>query len=130
MIENADAYIESFAKAGADWITIHVESCVHLHRSIARIRELGKKAGVVLNPATPVSSIDAILEDVEVIMLMSVNPGFGGQSFIPSTLEKIRRVRELLTSRGVHADIEIDGGIDRHTIGGAAQAGANVFVAG
>lgn len=130
MIENADAYIESFARAGADWISVHVESCVHLHRSIARIRELGKKAGVVLNPATPVSAIDAILEDVDLIMLMSVNPGFGGQSFIPSTLEKIRRIRELLKSRGLCADIEVDGGIDRHTIGDAAQAGANVFVAG
>jgi len=130
MIENADAYIDSFAKAGADWISVHVESCVHLHRSIARIKELGKKAGVVLNPATPVSAIDAILEDVDLIMLMSVNPGFGGQSFIPSTLEKIRRLRELLKSRGQRADIEIDGGIDRQTIGDAAQAGANVFVAG
>lgn len=130
MIENADAYIDSFAKAGADWISVHVESSVHLHRSIARIKELGKKAGVVLNPATPVSAIDAILEDVDLIMLMSVNPGFGGQSFIPSTLEKIRRLRELLKSRGQRADIEIDGGIDRQTIGDAAQAGANVFVAG
>lgn len=130
MIENADAYIDGFAKAGADWVTVHVESCVHLHRSIARIKELGKKAGVVLNPATPVSAIEAIFEDVDLIMLMSVNPGFGGQSFIPSTLEKIRRLKKLLKSRGLCPDIEIDGGIDRHTIGGAARAGANVFVAG
>jgi ribulose-phosphate 3-epimerase len=88
MISNADMYVDSFAEAGADWITVHVEACTHLHRTVTRIRELGKKAGVVLNPATPLTAIDYILEEVDLVMLMSVNPGFGGQSFIASTLEK------------------------------------------
>jgi len=130
MIENADQYLDSFADAGADWITVHVEACNHLHRTISRIKELGKKAGVVLNPATPLSSLDAILEDVDLVMLMSVNPGFGGQSFIESTCRKIEALKRQIDDRSLSIDIEIDGGISSKTISRAAAAGANVFVAG
>lgn len=130
MITDPDKYIDSFAKAGADWITVHVEACTHLHRTVARIKELGKKAGVVLNPATSLSTLDYILEDVEVVMLMSVNPGFGGQKFIPSTLTKIWQLRQRIDALGLDVDIEIDGGISPETIADVAEAGANVFVAG
>lgn len=130
MIENADRYLESFAEAGADWITVHVEACPHLHRTVSRIRELGKKAGVVLNPATPLESLDFILEEVDLVMLMSVNPGFGGQSFIRSTLRKISRLKKRIDDLGLAVGIEIDGGIGPATIGEVAEAGANIFVAG
>lgn len=130
MIADADRYIDDFAKAGADWITVHVEACTHLHRTIGRIKELGKKAGVVLNPATPPSVIEYILEDVDLVMLMSVNPGFGGQSFIPSTLEKAGQIRERITSLGLDIGIEIDGGIGPGNIAEVAEAGVNIFVAG
>ena len=130
MIENADRYIDDFAAAGADWITVHVEACPHLHRTVSRIRELGKKAGVVLNPATPLSTLDEILPDVDLVMLMSVNPGFGGQSFIRSSLKKIRALRRMIEERGLAAGIEIDGGVSPATIGEVAGAGANIFVAG
>jgi ribulose-phosphate 3-epimerase len=130
MIAEADRYIDSFAEAGADWITVHVEACTHLHRTISRIKERGKKAGVVLNPATPPSAIEYILEDVDLVMLMSVNPGFGGQSFIPSTLEKARKIRERITSLGLEIGIEIDGGIGIGNIAEVAEAGVNIFVAG
>jgi ribulose-phosphate 3-epimerase len=130
MIENADRYLESFAEAGADWITVHVEACPHLHRTVSRIRELGKKAGVVLNPATSLDTLDFILEDVDLVMLMSVNPGFGGQSFIPSTLRKISRLKKRIDELGLDVGIEIDGGISPVTIGKVAEAGANIFVAG
>ncbi len=130
MISEADRYIDSFAAAGADWITVHFEACTHLHRTIARIKELGKKAGVVLNPATSLATIDYILEDVDLVMLMSVNPGFGGQSFIPSTLEKTWELKNRIDTLGLNVGIEIDGGIGRQTISMAAQAGANIFVAG
>lgn len=130
MITNADQYIESFAEAGADWITVHVESCPHLHRTVSRIRELGKKAGVVLNPATSLDTLDFILEDVDLVMLMSVNPGFGGQSFIPSTLRKIGRLKKRIDDLGLAVGIEIDGGISPATIADVAEAGANIFVAG
>ncbi|MDJ0624099.1 MAG: ribulose-phosphate 3-epimerase [Desulfocapsaceae bacterium] len=130
MISNADHYVDDFAEAGADWITIHVEACPHLHRTVTRIKELGKKAGVVLNPATPVSSLEYILEEVDLVMLMSVNPGFGGQSFISSTLDKIRQLRQRISELGLDVGIEIDGGIGPKTIGDAAEAGANIFVAG
>ncbi len=130
MIVNPDKYLEPFAAAGADWITVHVESCPHLHRTIARIKELGKKAGAVLNPATSLSTLDYILEDLDLVMLMSVNPGFGGQSFIPSTLAKVWQLRQRIDSMGLTVGIELDGGISDHTIADAAEAGANIFVAG
>lgn len=130
MISDPDAYVDAFAAAGADWITVHAETGVHLHRTIARIKDLGKRAGVVLNPATSLSTLDYILEDVDLVMVMSVNPGFGGQSFIPSSIEKIRRLRELVDARRLDVDIEVDGGVSSTTISGIAAAGANVFVAG
>jgi ribulose-phosphate 3-epimerase len=130
MITNADKYVDAFASAGADWITVHVEACNHLHRTVSRIKELGKKAGVVLNPATSLATLDYILEEVDLVMLMSVNPGFGGQSFIPSTLAKIRQLRQRIDAMDLEVDIEIDGGISANTIGDVAEAGANIFVAG
>ncbi|MEA3546494.1 MAG: ribulose-phosphate 3-epimerase [Thermodesulfobacteriota bacterium] len=130
MIENPDKYLEAYADAGADWITVHVETCTHLHRTINRIKELGKKAGAVLNPATPLSMLDYILEDVDLVMLMSVNPGFGGQSFIPSTLDKTKALKARIDERGLNVGIEIDGGVSPKTISAIASAGANIFVAG
>jgi ribulose-phosphate 3-epimerase len=130
MIENADAYLEDFAKAGADWITVHVETGYHLHRTIHRIKELGKKAGAVLNPATPLSSLEEILPDLDLVMLMTVNPGFGGQSFIESSLAKIRQLKKMIDDRGLNVGIEVDGGVSPKTIGSIAAAGANIFVAG
>jgi ribulose-phosphate 3-epimerase len=130
MIAEADRYLEAFAEAGADWITVHVEACPHLHRTVARIRELGKKAGVVLNPATPLDSLDFILEEIDLVMLMSVNPGFGGQSFIPSTLRKINLLKQRIDQLQLGVGIEIDGGISPATITRVAEAGANIFVAG
>lgn len=130
MISDADKYIDSFARAGADWITVHVEACPHLHRTIARIKELGKKAGAVLNPATSLSSLDYILADLDLVMLMSVNPGFGGQSFIPSSLDKIRALKKQIDELGMEIGIEVDGGVAPATIEAVAAAGANIFVAG
>jgi ribulose-phosphate 3-epimerase len=130
MIENADRYVEDFAAAGADWITVHVESGYHLHRTIHRIKELGKKAGAVLNPATPLASLEEILPDLDLVMLMTVNPGFGGQSFIPASLAKIRALKKIIDERGLAVGIEVDGGVSPKTIGAIAAAGANIFVAG
>ncbi|MCI5161997.1 MAG: ribulose-phosphate 3-epimerase [Candidatus Electrothrix sp. AX5] len=130
MISNPDSYIKDFADAGADWITVHVETCIHLHRTLNFIRTLGKKAGAVLNPATSLSTLDYVLEEVDLVMLMSVNPGFGGQGFIESTLEKCRTLRSMLDKVNPEAGIEIDGGISPKTIGRMAEAGANIFVAG
>lgn len=130
MIENADAYLEDFANAGADWITVHVETGYHLHRTIHRIKELGKKAGAVLNPATPLTSLEEILPDLDLVMLMTVNPGFGGQSFIESSLTKIRQLKKMIDDRGLQVGIEVDGGVSPKTIGPIAAAGANIFVAG
>ncbi|MCK4838979.1 MAG: ribulose-phosphate 3-epimerase [Desulfobulbaceae bacterium] len=130
MIENADRYLDDFAEAGADWITIHAETGNHLHRTIGRIKDLGKKAGIVLNPATPLESIEWLLADVDLVMIMSVNPGFGGQKFIPSSLTKIRRLKKMIDSRGLKAGIEVDGGIGPNNIGEVVEAGANIFVAG
>ncbi|MEE4313001.1 MAG: ribulose-phosphate 3-epimerase [Desulfofustis sp.] len=130
MITDADRYIDQFAAAGADWITVHVEACPHLQRTVSRIREHDLKAGVVLNPATSLTTLDHILDDIDLVMLMSVNPGFGGQSFIPATLEKISRLRRLIDDRGLEIDIEVDGGISSATIYRVARAGANIFVAG
>ena len=130
MITEADRYIEDFARAGADWITVHVEACPHLHRTIGRIKELGKKAGAVLNPATPLVTLDEILGDVDLIMLMSVNPGFGGQSFIRSAINKIKSLRKMIEERGLEVGIEVDGGVSPATIADVAGAGGNIFVAG
>jgi len=130
MISNPDKYIEAFAKAGSDWITVHVEACTHLHRTIQLIKSFGKKAGVVLNPATSLSTVDYILEDVDLVMLMSVNPGFGGQSFIPSTLDKIRSLKKRIDQLGLNVGIEIDGGVSPDTIKDISEAGVNIFVAG
>jgi ribulose-phosphate 3-epimerase len=130
MITEPDRYLQDFAEAGADWITVHVEACTHLHRTIHFIKDLGKKAGAVLNPATSLSTLEYILADVDLIMLMSVNPGFGGQSFIESTLEKTRKLRSMLDQVNPGAGIEIDGGIGSKTISAVASAGANIFVAG
>lgn len=130
MIENADRYLEDFATAGADWITVHVETGHHLHRTIHRIKDLGKKAGAVLNPATPLTSLEQILPDLDLVMLMTVNPGFGGQSFIPDSLAKIRALKKMIDTRGLAVGIEVDGGVSPKTIAAIAEAGANIFVAG
>lgn len=130
MIENADRYIEDFAKAGADYITVHVEASPHLHRTIQLIRSYGVKPGVVLNPHTPVESILPILEDIDLVLFMTVNPGFGGQKFIDSVLPKVEQLAGIIKEKGLDIDIEIDGGINEETIVACAKAGANVFVAG
>ncbi len=130
MIENPDHYIESFAKAGADYITVHVEACKHLHRTIHYIKSFGVKAGVVLNPATPVGWIEPIIEDLDMVLLMSVNPGFGGQQFIPSVLDKIKSVKELANQKGIQVEIEVDGGVNEETARACVEAGATILVAG
>ncbi|MEH7299637.1 ribulose-phosphate 3-epimerase [Neobacillus drentensis] len=130
MIENPDQYIEAFAKAGADYITVHVEACRHLHRTIQSIKSFGIKAGVVLNPATPVETIQHIIGDIDMVLLMSVNPGFGGQTFIPEVLPKIKKVKALAEQKGVDIEIEIDGGVNPETAKDCIEAGATVLVAG
>ncbi|WP_043933375.1 ribulose-phosphate 3-epimerase [Bacillus sp. EB01] len=130
MIENPDQYIEAFAKAGADYITVHVEASRHLHRTIHLIKSFGVKAGVVLNPATPVDSIKHVIEDVDMVLLMSVNPGFGGQKFIQGVLPKIREVKKMAESFGKDVEIEIDGGVNAETARLCVEAGATVLVAG
>mgnify|MGYP001042065466 CR=1 FL=1 len=130
MIENPDHYIEAFAKAGANFITVHVEACRHLHRTIQNIKSFGVKAGVVLNPATPVESIQHIIGDIDMVLLMSVNPGFGGQTFIPEVLSKIRKVKEMAEQKGLSVEIEIDGGVNPETARQCIEAGATVLVAG
>lgn len=130
MIENPDAYIDTFAKAGADYITVHVEACPHLHRTIQHIRSLQVKAGVAVNPATPVEMIRHVLNDVDLVLVMTVNPGFGGQTFIDTVLPKIRQVRQLVSENGLDVEIEVDGGINAETAKLCVDAGANVLVAG
>jgi ribulose-phosphate 3-epimerase len=130
MIENPDSYIEAFAKAGADYITVHVEACRHLHRTIHYIKSFGVKAGVVLNPATPVETIQHVIADIDMVLLMSVNPGFGGQKFIYEVLPKIKAVKEMIDARGLDVEIEIDGGVNAETAKLCIEAGANVLVAG
>lgn len=130
MIENPDAYIEQFAKAGADYITVHVEACRHLHRTIQLIRSFGVKPGVVLNPHTPIESIQHILEDVDLVLFMTVNPGFGGQKFISSVVPKIEALSKVINERQLSVEIEVDGGITAETIVPCANAGATIFVAG
>ena len=130
MIENPDMFIPGFREAGADIISVHVEACPHLHRTIHLIKETGAKAGVVLNPHTPVSAIENIIEDVDLVLLMTVNPGFGGQSFIDAVLAKIEQVKKMVVERGLSIDIEVDGGVKQETVKKCTDAGANVLVAG
>ncbi|PEZ05384.1 ribulose-phosphate 3-epimerase [Bacillus sp. AFS018417] len=130
MIENPDQYIPAFAKAGADIITVHVEACPHLHRTIQLIKSQGIKAGVVLNPHTPVSMIEHVLEDTDMVLLMTVNPGFGGQKFIHSVLQKIKQVADMVRERNLQVEIEVDGGVNVETAKLCVEAGANVLVAG
>jgi len=130
MIENPDRYIEDFAKAGADLISVQVEACIHLNRTIQLIKSLDLRAGVVLNPATPLSAIEWILEDVDFVMIMSVNPGFGGQKFIPNSIDRVRALRKMIQEQGLSILIEIDGGVNEKTIKNSSDAGVDVFVAG
>lgn len=130
MIDEPVRYIDEFVEAGADIISVHCESCRHLNRTLQTIREKGVKAGVVLNPATPLEALTYVLEDVDMVLLMSVNPGFGGQKYIPNTTEKIMRLREIIDSRGLRTKIEIDGGISLTNAREIADAGADVLVAG
>jgi ribulose-phosphate 3-epimerase len=130
MITDPDKYIESFAEAGAAMMSVHVEVLPHLHRTVQAIKALGVKAGVVLNPATPVGALEDIAGDVDYVLVMSVNPGFGGQTFIPRSESKVREVRALLDRAGNGALVEIDGGIDTHNVGRVVSAGARIIVAG
>ena len=130
MIENPERYIDAFADAGSDVITVHVEAARHLHRIIAHIRERGIKAGVSLNPATPLVQVEPILNDIDVLLIMTVNPGFGGQKFINSALPKIRKAREMVNSTAPNVAIEVDGGVTLHNIKSIAEAGADIIVAG
>lgn len=130
MIENPDRYIPDFAAAGADIIVVHAEASIHLHRSIQLIKSLGKKAGVSLNPATPLNYLEYVLADLDLVLLMTVNPGFGGQSFIEESLPKIKALRAMLDKRGLEAELEVDGGVKTDNIARISHAGADVFVAG
>jgi len=130
MIENPDEYIPAFADAGANWISVHQEATRHLNRSLDLIRTCGAKVGVVINPATPVQTLGEVLDMVDYVLVMSVNPGFGGQRFIPGALEKVRKLATMRAAKGVDFRIEIDGGIDLQTVGPAVRAGAEILVAG
>jgi ribulose-phosphate 3-epimerase len=130
MIEDPDKYLERFVEAGADWLTVHQEVAPHLHRTLTRIKELGAKAGVSLNPSTPFDTLVPIMETVDLLLLMTVNPGFGGQSFIPSVLTKIREAKRYITDKKLAAKIEVDGGIAAGTASLVKEAGAEVLVAG
>lgn len=130
MIEAPDRYVADFAAAGAQTIGVHVEACPHLHRSVQTIREAGARPCVVINPATIPATVEPVLADIDQVLVMTVNPGFGGQKFIPSALRAVEKIRGWIDERGLDVDLEVDGGITTETIGGAARAGANVFVAG
>lgn len=130
MVEEPGRYVEAMKDAGADLVCVHQEACRHLDRTLNQIRELGMKAGVALNPATPVSALDCVLGQVDMVLIMTVNPGFGGQKFIPYTLEKVRSLRKRMNLLGLHADIQVDGGIGLGNVGDVIEAGANVIVAG
>ena len=130
MVEEPGRYIDDFAACGADLITVHAEACTHLHRVVTQIREKGMRVGVALNPATSLNVLDHILEDVDMVLIMTVNPGFGGQAFIGSTLEKIRKLRTMVEERQLSVDIQVDGGINEKTRPLVLEAGANVIVAG
>ncbi|HVO83446.1 MAG TPA: ribulose-phosphate 3-epimerase [Syntrophobacteria bacterium] len=130
MISEPDRYLEDFVRAGANLISVHVEVLPHLHRTLQRIRELGAKASATLNPSTPLVTIEHVLEQLDMVLLMTVNPGFGGQEFISAVIPKIRDLRRMIDERGLTVDVEVDGGINAETIGAVARAGADVFVAG
>lgn len=130
MIDNPDQYLETFRTAGADMITVHLEACTHLHRTVHRIRELGARAGVSINPATPVRLLEDIMGDLDLVLIMSVNPGFGAQTFIPRSLEKIREAARMIREAGTDIRLEVDGGVDAQTTGPIIEAGADVLVAG
>ena len=130
MIENPDNYIPAFAEAGASWISVQVETCIHLNRTVQLIKENGAKAGIVLNPSTPVDTVHWVLEYVDYVLVMSVNPGFGGQTFIPNSLDKIKALRNLIQTRGLDVLIEVDGGVNSKTIADVSAAGTDVYVAG
>lgn len=130
MIDRPERYVADFVSAGADYLSVQVEACLHLHRCIHQIKELGAKAGAVLNPATGLSTIDYLLEDLDFVLIMSVNPGFGGQSFIASSLDKIRELRKAIDDKKLPTLIQIDGGVNADTIAAIAAAGVDVFVAG
>jgi ribulose-phosphate 3-epimerase len=130
MIQRPERYIKDFCEAGADYVAVHQEACTHLHRTVQLIREGGAKAGVALNPATPVESLQWTLEDLDFVLIMSVNPGFGGQRFIPSALDKVTQLKTIIRERGLSTLIQIDGGVNAGTIGGISAAGVDVFVAG
>ena len=130
MIEDPDRYLKDFADCGADIITVHAEACRHLDRSVQRIRELGKKAGVALNPATPLSAVEWVLPEIDLLLIMSVNPGFGGQSFIPYSLVKLREAKEMIKKTAKQIDLEVDGGVKLSNAKEILAAGANVLVAG
>lgn len=130
MILEPERYAEAFKKAGADILTVHIEACPHLHRNIQQIKSLGMQAGVAINPHTPVDSLKEILQDIDVVNIMSVNPGFGGQIFIPHTIQKIRDLKKLIAERGLHVKIEVDGGVNLDNAAAIVHAGADVLVAG
>ena len=130
MIENADRYLQAFVDAGAAWISLHQEAVPHLERQVAFLRERGGRTGVALNPATPLAALDEILPELDYVLVMSVNPGFGGQKFIPGALDKIRRLRRVIQDRGLKTQIEVDGGVDAGNIRALVEAGAEVLVAG
>ena len=130
MIVEPEKYIDDFAKAGADILTVHAEACPHLHRTLQQIKAAGAKPAVVINPSTPLQAVEEVLPDVAMVLIMSVNPGFGGQSFIPQSLDKIRRLRAMIEGRNLKVDIEVDGGINKHNAKQIVEAGATVLVAG
>jgi ribulose-phosphate 3-epimerase len=130
MIQNPDRYIPNFAKAGADILSVHVETCPHLQRTVTQIREFSVKPSVVLNPATPLTFLENIMAEVDWVLIMSVNPGFGGQKFIPGALDKIKRLRQMIVQRGLQVEIEVDGGITPDNVGEVCRAGADIVVAG
>ena len=130
MVQAPERYIDDFASAGADIITVHAEACRHLHRTVHQIREAGKRPSVALSPATPIAAIEEVIADLDQALVMTVNPGFGGQAFIPSMLSKIGRVRAMIDERGLSTDLQVDGGISVSTAASVVQAGANVLVAG
>lgn len=130
MVVNPERFVDAFAQAGADIMTIHAESTLHIHGALQKIKKAGMKAGVVINPGTPVSAIEPVLSLVDQVLIMTVNPGFGGQAFIPKMLEKVQKVAKIRDEKGYDFDIEVDGGVDNKTIKACYQAGANVFVAG